>query len=177
MTHNSFPLLKANSVLLQKKKLNCHRAIYFWEKCCEWNVDRETSVIPIPGAITTLSADIQFQPQLYSQCSFPPALLNTFTLPVSWPSVSWLPHRSLWQLAGNGWPQLASDQALWPAGQLSGAAGIQCTVFWGKSVNIYLQARIVYRTLWHPDLVPGWLKRKTSRPRLVLPEANILPQF
>lgn len=144
MTHTHFHCLKPILCCSKKKQLNCHRAIqrpqtsqfYFWEKCCEWNVDRETSVIPIPSAITTLSADIQFQPQLYSQCSFPPALLNTFTLPVSWPSVSWLPHWSLWQLAGNGWPQLASDQALWPAGQLSGAAGIQCTVFWGKSVNI-----------------------------------------
>lgn len=106
----------------------------------------------------------------------PPAPLNTSSLPVSWPGLSPLTSWSPWQLAGSGWPQPASDQALWPAGQLSGEAGIQCTVF---VLFLRKSCKHIYsRGLFREPLVASRFgarlaeQKKTGRPRLVLPEAN-----
>lgn len=106
----------------------------------------------------------------------PPAPLNTSSLPVSWPGLSPLTRWSPWQLAGSGWPQPASDQALWPAGQLSGEAGIQCTVF---VLFLRKSCKHIYsRGLFREPVVASRFgarlaeQKKTGRPRLVLPEAN-----
>lgn len=100
----------------------------------------------------------------------PPAPLNTPSLKVSWPSLSPPPRWSPWQLAGSGWPQSASDQALWPEGKLSGAAGIQCATFEERCKYIYRRGCL--RNPVASRFGARLAEEKTGRPRRVWPEAT-----